>query len=317
MYLSFSIDSLSFPLYNPALAIEHAHSLSKDFCFGYECTDTKGYYITTVKISCAKVNIKGLDKDEILKGIVAYDRAECASAYIGQVNMITVSSFSGPMSAIWGYDMAKVDQTKLREKTIFDVKIEGLEVPVYSMDPLIEATEKLFGKSCDQRFPVIAGGHLPSAQKSCDSIDPGTGNPTSGWVWCFLSLAIATRRGVDASLFVEDAGFFPDTFSYGEVISMSEEEVEERLRKKARSVVYSQILCGVNQSVPFHEIFITWRKLQVLPGEYGTALTCAPYITLAENVYPDGHEHPQALIDMSIEEWEKAVCGRACIRPHN
>ena len=303
-----------FTPYDPIAAVGNAYSCSDDFCFGYENSSTNGYYITTVKIACGKVDMKGLDNDEILEGIVAYDRAERNSAYIGQVNMITVSSFSGPMSAIWGYDMAKVDPTILYEKVLF--KIPGKKFPdrlitVYSMDPLIAATESLFGKESSRKFPVIAGGHLPTAQKSCDSIDPETGKATSGWVWSYLSLAIAVRRGVDASLFVEDAGFFPDKSDK----PLSELEVDLLLQKKARAVAYSQILCGENQSVPFKEIFMTWRKLYINKDEYGTALTCAPYITLAKNVYPNGVSDPKALIDISLQDWETTVGGRACKQP--
>ena len=312
-----SISHAVFPLYDPLQPVKKAVSQSDDYCFGYQNSNTDGYYITSLKIACGKVNIKGLGKDEILEGIVAYDRAERNSAYIGQVNMITVSSFSGPMSAIWGYDMAKVDPSILYADKLFEISDTPRKtmIPVYSMDPLVEATEKLFGTGKKRKFPVIAGGHLPTAQKSCDSVDPATGKPTSGWVWSYLSLAMARRRGVDASLFVEDAGFFPDTFSYGEITSLSEEEVELRLKKKAHQVTYSQILCGQNQSVPFEKIFISWRKLYIKPGEYGTALTCAPYITLAKKVYPDGPDNPQALLDISLDDWEETVGGRAALQP--
>ena len=57
-----------------------------------------------MKLSTGKVSLKGLEHkdDEKLRAIVAYDKAESNDAYLGQVNMITVSSFSGPRSAIWG-----------------------------------------------------------------------------------------------------------------------------------------------------------------------------------------------------------------------
>ena len=76
-------------------------------------TCTKGYYISAVKLSTGKVSVEGLGKDNVLEGIVAYDKAERNTAYLGQVNMITVSSFSGPLSAVWGLDLAKVDQGEL------------------------------------------------------------------------------------------------------------------------------------------------------------------------------------------------------------
>ena len=261
-----------------------------------------------MKIACGSISIDGLDKDEILEGIVAYDQAERNEAYIGQVNMIAVSSFSGPMSAIWGLDMAKVDPKVLRP----DVPLFTIDgVPVYSMEPLIYATEALFGTAdkAKRKFPVIPGGHLPTAVKSHDSIDPNTGKPTSGWVWSYLALAIAKKRGEDSSLFVEDAGFFPDTYSYGTVESMTAAQVEDVLRKKARAVAYSQILCGRNQSAEYGEIFIVWRKQYIPKGYYGTAITCAPYVILAQKAYPNGVQDPQALIDISLEDWIKNTPG--------
>ena len=286
-------------------AVENARSPNPDFCFGYENTDTKGCYITAVKLSTGKVSIAGLGKDEVLEGIVAYGRAQRNTAYLGQVNMITVSSYTGPLSAVWGYDLAKVDPAILYAHKIFEETIDSRTIPVYSMDPLLAATEKLFGTVQARRFPVISGGHLSCAMKSANSVDPDTGKPTSGWIWAVLSLAIAYERGVDASLFVEDAGFYPDKFSYGEITALTAAEVDALLFKKAHQVVYCQILCGVNETVAFKEIFTSWTKLRVNKDEYGTALTCAPYITLAQRVYPKGGAI--RLVEMSLEEWEKEV----------
>ena len=267
-----------------------------------------------MKLSTGKVSLEGLEDDEILPGIVAYDRAERNDAYLGQVNMIAVSSFSGPYSAIWGYDMAKVDSSVLRGTVLFTIQQEVEPYNVinaYSMDPLLDATQDLFGEENARNFPVVAGGHLPTAVKSHDSIDPSTGKPAAGWVWSYLSIAIAERRGVDASLFVEDAGFIADP-------SKTEAEVDAYLTKKAQQVAYSQILCGENQDVSFKEIFISWRKLLVNDGEYGTALTCAPYITLAQKVYPDGASSAgsaQQLINMSIDQWKQSVTLNAAPQP--
>ena len=43
----------------------------------------------------------------MLQGIVAYDRCEKNDAYIGQINMITVSSFTGPNSGVWKFEAAE------------------------------------------------------------------------------------------------------------------------------------------------------------------------------------------------------------------
>ena len=285
--------------YDAANVADNARSGNDDYCYGYGNVDTNGYYITTAKLETGKVNIKGLGKDEVLEGIVAYDQAERNGAYIGQINMITVSSFSGPNSAIWGYDIAEISD--LYSKKLYDIE----NIPVYSMDPLLQATQTLFGTEKDRCFPPLAGAHVPCAAKCANSKDPSTGAPTSGWVWCFLSLGIAENRERDACLFVEDAGFFPDEFTYGKVKALDEQEVIKQLDKKTHQVIISQLSCGKNQSIAFKEIFVSYRYLKVNQDQYGTAFTCAPYVTLAGNAYPPGGA--SQLATMSLEEWQESV----------
>ena len=45
------------------------------------------------------------DGSDVLDTIAAFDDAEIKGTYLGQVNMLTVSSFSGPQGLIWGYDI--------------------------------------------------------------------------------------------------------------------------------------------------------------------------------------------------------------------
>ena len=287
--------------YDAAHVADNARSGNDDYCYGYGNVDTNGYYITTVKLETGRVSIKGLGKDEVLEGIVAYDRAEKNGAYIGQINMITVSSFAGPNSAIWGYDIAKISD--LRSKKLYNME----KIPVYSMDPLLQATQTLFGTEKNRFFPPLAGAHVPCAAKSANSNDPSTGAPTSGWVWCFLSLAIAENRARDACLFVEDAGFFADEFTHGKVTALGEQDVIKKLDKKTHQVTRSQLLCGKNQNVAFKEIFVSYRYQRIDQDHYGTAFTCAPYVTLAGNAYPPGGAGQ--LASMSLKKWKESVQG--------
>ena len=290
--------------YDAVLVAENAVSGSDQFCYGYGNRDTNGYYITTVKLETAKIPISGLGKDEVLEGIVAYDKAEKSGTYLGQLNVITVSSFAGPNSAIWGYDLAKVQH--LRSKLLYELPLPTEKrIPVYSMDHLLKATESLFGTEKKRHFPPLAGAHVPCASLCTNSKDPSTGKPTSGWIWCFLALAIAEHRERDACLFIEDAGFFADTFSYGKVASISKDEVIAQLEKKTKAVTYSQLLCGYDQSAPFKEIFVSYRYLRIEKDFYGTALTCAPYVTLARNAYPSGGA--EQLANMTLEDWKESV----------
>lgn len=50
------------------------------------------------------------DGSTVLDQINAFDLAEIANANIGQINLIKVSSFCGPGSLIWGYDIAKAER---------------------------------------------------------------------------------------------------------------------------------------------------------------------------------------------------------------
>ena len=248
------------------------------------------------------------DDDQTLLHIASYDTAEAEGAYIGQINMIYVSSFSGPRAAVWGYDLA-VHHDLRKNGPLFSVpdKMDDLlkdsfpekapgKIPVYSIKPLLDATESLYGTVSDRHFPIIAGAHVPCAAK--EGYSEVQDKPKSGWVWCFLSLAIAENRSKDACLFVEDKGFFLD-----EDVK-TEKEVIEKLDKKRRRVVYSQLVCGKNQGVPFKEIFIDYKYKHVDERHYGCALTCAPYVTLPKKAYPNGSAKN---LDKSLETWEKSV----------
>lgn len=250
-----------------------------------------------------------LRDDETLLHISSYDKAEAVGAYIGQINMIYVSSFSGPRAAVWGYDIAAPDN--LREKRWFSVPKNRQdilkddfsmdapgEIPVYDITPLLDATQSLYGTASDRHFPILAGAHVACAAKEAFS-DGADSKPEPGWIWCFLSLAIAKNRAKDACLFVEDKGFFADSKE-----NYTKDQVIEELDRKRRRVVYTQLLCGENQDAPYEEIFIGYKYAYVDKHSYGCALTCAPYVTLAKNAYPGGN--PKNL-DTDLKTWEKSV----------
>ena len=62
-------------------------------------------YTAVPKLSVGKISTTGLDDGT--EGIVSYDICEKADAYIGQINMLTASSFCGLNGALWGYDFVK------------------------------------------------------------------------------------------------------------------------------------------------------------------------------------------------------------------
>ena len=289
---------------------EKAASPSNTFCYGYQNTDTEGCYITTCKLEIGLVDKGKLKEDETLLHIASYDNAEANGACIGQINMMCVSSFSGPRAAVWGYDLAAPDN--LRKNKWFsvpenkdellkdDFSPDTLGMPVYDITPLLDATESLYGTISDHHFPILPGAHVPCAAKQKYSAD-NEGTPLSGWIWCFLSLAIAANRSKDACLFVEDVGLFPDVKG----VKLNKDQVIEALNKKCREVVYTQLICGENQKVAYKEIFIGYKYEYVHEHKFGCALACAPYITLAKDAYPDGS--PKNLKEMNLKAWEKSV----------
>ena len=142
--------------------------------------------------------------------------------------MINVSSFSGPLGVIWGYDLAPPDD--LRGKLWFHVHEDPHDmftpnpqsppkVPVCNIEPLLITSQSLFGTVSHRRFPLMAGAHVPCAVKEAYFLDPNTNKPTSGWLWNFLSLVIAENHDTDACSIVEDAGFFANDNSVDATIS--------------------------------------------------------------------------------------------------
>ena len=298
--------------WDPVAIAEKAKSPLKDYCYGYQNIDTAGKYISTMKLEIGVEKIDHLVGDEILLKIAAYDKAEANGTYIGQINMIGVSSFSGPGAAVWGYDL--VPPVDLKERLLFHIHENEHDmfkqipksppkIPVYSVKPLLIASQSLYGtvEHEKRRFPILAGAHVPCAVKEAYSFDPKTKQPAAGWLWSFISLAIAENRHRDACLFVEDCGFYPDE----EHTDTSIEKIHEKLDAKLKNVTYCQYLCGINQKAPYKEIFAGYVCEYVAKHQIGCALTCAPYVSLAQGAYPN--QDAKNLKDMSLAEWESCV----------
>ena len=296
--------------WDPVAIAEQARSPSKDYCYGYQNTDTAGKYITTMKLEIGVDSTAHLAEHEKLLKIASYDKAEATGTYIGQINMIAVSSFSGPGAAVWGYDLVHHDD--LKKKLLFNIHDDPHDmfkvnpksppkIPVYDVTPLLEASEKLYGTASDRRYPILAGAHVPCAVKEEYSFEPGTNKPGCGWLYSFISLAIAENRDRDACLFVEDCGFYTKE----EFPAESGEKVKEKLESKLRNVTYCQYLCGENQKTPYKEIFAGYVYEYIPPGMFGCALTCAPYVSLAQGAYPN--QDAKKLATMSLAQWEETI----------
>ena len=257
-----------------------------DYCTGFLNPGATGLgYIATLKLSVGMVKA---NTDIGLEEIVSYDRAEKDDAYVGQINVITASSFCGLNGAIWGYHLAKADQ--LINGNVKPIKIlkrhDNHEVPLLPIEPLLNATERLFGTAEKRRFPPLPGSMVMCATKN-RTIE----GPTK--VWCAIALAIAENREKDANLFVEDAG---DTQHFGQVpLNNIKENIGEAI-----------LLCGENQDVKYEKIFFGVKESMIPDGYVGCALACAPYITIAKNAIPKGYVTAD-LLNMSISDWENKL----------
>jgi len=290
--------------YDAKYVVNSAIGSERDFCTGYLNPGSSGNgYITTIKISVGLVEVPqqaigGVPLDKGTAGIVSYDRCECNDAYIGAINMLTASSFSGQLGAVWGYDLAQAEN--LRNTHLYDQPWpDGSTTPVYSIYPLLDATQRLFGTAPQRRFNLLPGAFAVCANKN-DTNDPI--KQPNGWAWSFLALSFLEDRNSGSNLFIEDCGIIEGDPPYSEV----QQTMDQTLHK----VTECAVLCGVDQNIKYKETFIGYKLVKFIKDQehqqVGCALACAPYVTLARNAIPVG-KNPSDLTDMTLSEWEKAL----------
>lgn len=247
------------------------------YCVGYENPGVEGTgYLMALNIGVGKVKERWSHAgSEVLDKTLAFDAAEVEGANLGQINMITVSSFCGPEGKIWGLDLAVAP--RLRSKKLGVIE----RVPYYDATPLLEATKALFGAVDHPKFPFLPGSHVPCASKSAASRG-------SAVLYAAIAVGVPRDRKKAACLMMEDVG---------EVGGVSEEEVVKGL---AESVVE----VGKNQRVKYREIFVGFRSIEVGLGEVGCALVAAPYLAIAKGaVVGDGEKMEK----MSLTTWQNSV----------
>lgn len=281
--------------YDASKVISRAIGPSKEFCMGYMNPDMPdgGGYISTMKLSVGTVDIKGLDV--VTESILAYDRCGRSDAYFGQVNMLNTSSaFCGLNGAIWGLDLA-VHEDIVSGKAVsmyMQPQVSGKEIPVYNVRPLLDATERLFGKEKQQRFPPMPGAHIVCAGQDVSARGPL-------WVWACIGVAVPKNRDVAACLFVEDA----DTYGND---STTESEMIGYLEGTLRKVTNSIALYGKDQEVEYECIYAGYKYVFVESDQVGCALVTVPAVYLAQNVLPEGMD-ASSLHGLPLVEWEKKL----------
>lgn len=254
-------------------------------CDGYGNPGSSG--LGSISLLTLDIGVARKRLDTGLETIVAYDRSTVTGTYIGQLNLLQATSFSGVNSAIWGYDLARSEALGTTSPLWTLRRHDGAPLPVHDGAPLFDATRRLLGTRDEKRFPLLPGARVTAAMKAVSAFGPCH-------IWCALSLAIAEDRNTAASLFLEDMGTLPpgeDPEKYGET--------------ERRNLAACVPLIGENQNVRYKEVFVSYRYAWVGADDVAGALAVAPYVVLARRAVPPSG--PASILDMTISQWEKAV----------
>lgn len=269
------------------------------WCDGYGMPGSIGNgYVNILKVSCGAVD---KTQDALIDEIVTYDKGECADAYVGQINMLTASSFNGIQGQIWGHDLAAHDDVKNGKiKPLFSVKqFDGSDLDVYDAKPLIQAGIELFGTDKDRRYHPAPGAHVICANKGVVAYRPKEGQELKDGeaygVWCFIAISLTTDPNYAANLFIEDAGTWTKNDSEQDLINFLDERRKE--------IVWSVVECGNDSGVLFDRTYIGYNYVMMKPNQIGNAITVGPYVTLARDAVPEGGFGQ--LNNMTITDWLK------------
>lgn len=272
--------------------LQNSISPHASYCDGYGNPGASGNgYIATFLLGVGTAPIAlSHPGSQVLDEINAFDKAEVESANLGQINMITVSSFCGPQGLIWGYDLARPKELYAEELSINARNNSGKKINVYSLKPLLRATRELFGTVSEKHFPLLPGSHVPTAGKNFKFEGPKH-------IYSAIAVGVPVNREDAAILLMEDIGWIPaanhdDTAKVQEYSAI----IQENLVKSILEV-------GKNQLVDYLEVFAGLKCVWVNPGEIGCALVAAPYLTLAQNAVPKDID----LTAVSLNEWRKSI----------
>ena len=271
----------------------------ENYCDGYGAPGAQGNgYVSVLKVSVGTVE---KTDDFLLDGIVSYDRAEINDAYVGQINMLTASSFCGIAGQVWGHDLAAHnDIIDKKIKPVLEIdQYDGSKLHVYDAKPLLEAGIELFGTEKERRFTLLPGAHTICANKGVTAYRPKEDRPLKEGeaygVWCFIALSLSADRDNCADLFIEDAGLWTK--------NDSADDLKAFLEEHRKSVAWSVVSCGQDSHVLFERTYVGFAYTIMKPGEIGTSLTCAPYVSLARNAVPSTGFN--SLNKLSLKEWLK------------
>lgn len=220
-----------------------------------------------------------------LDSIVAFDRAEVETAYIGQINMIEVSSFCGPGSFLWGHDLAKKDDIPLPDyyskELVKEFAAKGIKIK--NIENLVEATTALFGTNNARHFPLFPGSHVPCAVKTLTKSGPTH-------LYGAIAIGIPENREKNACLFMEDVGEFTNRDG---VLKWS-------LQRRLEEITKSILEIGKNQHINYKEIFVGIKSKEIKANEVGCVLMCIPYFLLAKKAFDNN------IFNKDLNEWAES-----------
>ena len=215
--------------------------------------------------------------------------------------MLTASSFCGIAGQVWGHDLAAHnDIIDKKIKPVLEIdQYDGSKLHVYDAKPLLEAGIELFGTEKERRFTLLPGAHTICANKGVTAYRPKEDRPLKEGeaygVWCFIALSLSADRDNCADLFIEDAGLWTK--------NDNAEDLKAFLEEHRKSVAWSVVSCGQDSHVLFERTYVGFAYTIMKPGEIGTSLTCAPYVSLARNAVPSTGFN--SLNKISLKEWLK------------
>jgi histidine decarboxylase len=260
---------------------EHINSIVGPFnqyCVGYP---GQGNYLTalTMGIGSFKKNFSHPGSKR-LDSIIAYDRAEISDAYIGQINMIMVSSFCGPQGLIWGYDVVKEESETLPSFLSPEEIREFGQIKIRNGKNLRKAAKALFGSNEKRHFPFLPGTHVPCAGKFQYKEGPTC-------LYGAIAIGIPENRNNSACLLMEDVG----------EITIKDKNIDDIKKKISFNVISSVLEIGKCQKINYKEIFVDLISKEIYDNEIGCVLVTMPYFLLAKKAFNDN------LAKQNLSEW--------------
>lgn len=248
-----------------------------NYCNGVTGTNAPDSgYVCIPKLSIGKTKTDITEPG--LVDILSFDKAEKEGAYIGQINVVQVSSFCGLNGLIWGYDLAESDW---QEGLILNINSGEQSIPVYNLQPIIDSGESLLGTVDSLKYPIVPGAMVHCAVKLKYVTGPGV-------AWSALGVGLAKDRSKQADLFMECAG------------ESTIEEFEELREKIVTDMANSVVECGFDME--FEKIFVGLKAEVVNEGERACALAMIPYVTLPKSLNVLNSE--QSLETMSLQNFQ-------------